>query len=488
MQMPDSVARIYDAVYGQGQLFNVDHPLESDPMHSQGARANSIAIAGGAFGDEGKGRIVDELCTAFARSAPRMIIYRWNGGANAGHTVIVEGQRVALHQLPSGSLHENATVVLGKGMVVHPGDLLAEIAHIRPLIAQRGHFDLHIDAQAVLSLDTHRAFEAALRDWARGGQGSTGRGIAPAYADVLFRHPVRVGDLLAEDWESRLGAHYDLYSALMRGLDADFAAAEVPALEGGPITVGTYTDFLRRISEQAAKLRDYIDTDVYRLVRDAWADETIPFVFEGAQAIGLDSRWGVYPDVTASDPTFDGIAHSTEGIVEPWRIAARAGAIKATYTSSVGSRRLPTMIDDELAHRIREDAHEYGATTRRPRDIAHIDLPCLRFFADVSRMQYLVLTHLDIAYPDAPIRVCTHYTDVNGDLAAYRPDQAHLDTVTPHYVELPSWDGAAVQGARRIEDLPREALQYVAFLTQALGVTPLMGTTGPQREAVIRWA
>lgn len=487
MQMPASIARIYDAVYTQGQLFDVDRPLASDPLHTPGTRANSIAIAGGAFGDEGKGRIVDELCTQFARTASRMVIYRWNGGANAGHTVIVGGKRVALHQLPSGSLHENATVVLGKGMVVHPGDLLTEIAHVQPLMAQGKRLDLHIDAQAVLSLDTHRAFEAALRDWATGGLGSTGRGIAPAYADVLFRHPVRVGDLLAADWEGRLGAHYDLYSALMRGLDADFSIAEVPSLAEGTGIVGSYTDFLRRISQQAEALRDYIDADTFRLIDSAWADESIPFVFEGAQAIGLDPRWGVYPDVTASDPTFDGIAYSTEGSVQPWRIGARAGAIKATYSSSVGSRRLPTQMDDTLAHRIREDAHEYGATTRRPRDIVHIDLPCLRFFADVSRMQYLVLTHLDIAYADTPIRVCTQYTDASGDIVPYRPNQAYLDAVTPHYIELPSWDGAGLQGARRLEDLPGEALRYIAFITQALGVMPIMGTTGPEREAVIRW-
>jgi adenylosuccinate synthase len=144
-------------------------------------------------------------------------------------------------------------------------------------------------------------------------------------------------------------------------------------------------------------------------------------------------------------------------------------------------------MDEALATRIREDAHEYGATTRRPRDIAHIDLPCLRFFVDVSQMQYLVLTHLDIAYADVPIRVCTHYTDAHGETAPYRPDQVYLNSMTPHYVELPSWEGAAVQGARHLHDLPAAALCYIAFLTQALGVTPLMATTGPERDAVIAW-
>ena len=122
---------------------------------------------------------------------------------------------------------------------------------------------------------------------------------------------------------------------------------------------------------------------------------------EVAQAVGLDPRYGVYPDVTASDPTFYGIIASTEGLVKTGQIAVRLATIKATYTSSVGTRRLPTMMEPELAARIREDAHEYGATTQRPRDIAYLDLPCLRFFADVSGATHLVLTHLDIAYPEA---------------------------------------------------------------------------------------
>jgi adenylosuccinate synthase len=516
---------LYEAVYQRGELFGVDTPAAADPLRRAHARPNSIAVAGGAFGDEGKGRIVDNWCARFnltpksplhsvERGLPeadtasrvsqslsksplsiemerglggevRMIIYRWNGGANAGHTVIVDGKRVALHQLPSGALHAGATVVLGKGMVVHPGDLLAEIESVRPLM--QGEFDLHIDAGATLALDTHRAFETVLHQWERGGRGSTGRGISPAYADLLLRHPVKVMDLCADDWDARVGRHYDLYSGFVGGLDVEIANVPVPTLTGGTIPVGTRAQFIERLGEQAAALRGYIDDDVHRMLREAWADERVPFVFEGAQAVGLDARWGVYPDITASDPTFDGIAAATEGIVLAQEIAVRACAIKATYTSSVGTRRLPTMMEAELAHRIREDAHEYGATTKRPRDIAYIDLPCLRFFARVSGCNALILTHLDIAYADVPIRVCTHYTDAAGELAPYRPDQAYLDTVTPHYVDLPSWDGAALNGATDLARLPRAALQYVAFLTQALGCAPLMGTTGAEREAVVSW-
>jgi adenylosuccinate synthase len=487
MLSPDTTQTLYQAVYERGERFGVDQPLSDNPFQRPGARRNSIAIAGGAFGDEGKGRIVDELCARFSTDQHRMMIYRWNGGANAGHTIIVGGQRIALHQLPSGALHAGATIVLGKGMVVHPGDLLAEIDSLRPLLSGRPPLDLHIDAQAVLSLDTHRAFEAALRDWASGGKGSTGRGISPAYADVLLRHPVRAGDLIASDWQERLGKHYDLYEALTKGLGGDLTSLRVPTLGTGKLMVGARETFLSRLQEQSAALRRYIKTDMHDTVRKAWTDTQTAFVFEGAQAAGLDPRWGVYPDITASDPTFSGISASTEGIVLADKVAVRAVALKATYTSSVGQRRLPTHMDEPLATRIREDAHEYGATTRRPRDIAYIDLPCLRFYADVAGANYVVLTHLDIAYTDVPIRVCTHYTDAHGGLAPYRPDQAYLNSVTPHYRELPSWDGKAVQGARRLEDLPAHALAYMAFLTQALDCPPLMATTGPEREAMISW-
>jgi adenylosuccinate synthase len=416
-----------------------------------------------------------------------MMIYRWNGGANAGHTIIVNGQRIALHQLPAGSLHNGATVVLGKGMVIHPGDLIAEIESIRPLIAGRESFDLRIDAQAVLALDTHRAFESALRAWESGGAGSTGRGISPAYADVLYRHPVRAGDLLTEVGNERLARHYDLYAAWMEGMGVSLADAQVATLQGEKIAVGSRADFLARLEGQGESLRRYIDPAAHRLIAQAWADEAIPFIFEGAQGIGLDPRWGVYPDITASDPTFDGIKHSTEGIVHARQIAVRAGALKATYTSSVGARRLPTQMPEGEAHRIREDAHEYGATTRRPRDIAYVDLPCLRFFAEVSDMNALILTHLDIAYPDTPIRICTHYADATSAVVPYRPDQEYLNSVVPQYVDLPSWDGRAVQGTRNLADLPLAALQYIAFLSHAIGCLPLMATTGPQREALIAW-
>lgn len=477
---------LHQSIYLQGDLHGIDRPLPMNPLinPAEGVRPNSIAVAGGAFGDEGKGRIVDELCARLGAGSQPVYVYRWNGGPNAGHTVIVGGTRIALHQLPSGALHENAHILLGKGMVIHPSDLVEEI---ETLLRLRGGaaLKLQIDEMAVLALDTHRAYEAALKAWESGGKGATGRGISPAYADVLYRHPMRVRDLASPDWVERLGRHYDLYEALIKGLGLPLAEVTVPALHRDPIPAGSREAFFTRLAEAREKLLPYVRPG--GLGAEVWWAGNAPAIFEGAQAIGLDPRFGVYPDITASDPTFSGILHSTEGVVAPERIAVRAGTIKATYTSSVGTRRLPTLMDEGLAHRIREDAHEYGATTRRPRDIAHIDLPCLRFFATVSSMTHLLLTHLDIAYSDSPLRVCTHYLNSTGEVVGYRPDQDYLNRVTPQYLELPSWDGQAVQGVRSLRDLPPAALQYIAFLSGALGVVPLMGTTGPERDSMISW-
>jgi len=487
--MSDPFAALYHAVYERGQLFGVDRPLPADPLRPtpSDVRPNSIAIGGGAFGDEGKGRVVDELCGILARRTSQVVVYRWNGGANAGHTVVVDDQRLALHQIPSGALHKAALGVLGKGMVIHPEDLLEESLQVaRAMDCEPSALALRVDTSAVLALDTHRAFETALKAWTSGGAGATGRGISPAYADVLLRHPVRVRDLLAEDWRERLSKHYALYAALINGLGAQIETISVPSLRGER-QVGTQADFLSRLEAPRAFLQN-IAADGYSYLAERWAmPEQYAFIFEGAQAIGLDPRFGVYPDVTASDPTFGGILSSTEGLIAPEQIAVRASTLKATYSSSVGTRHLPTHMPDPLAARIREDAHEYGATTRRPRDILYFDLPCLGYFARVSRTTHLVLTHLDIAYADMPIRVCTHYTDSSGAPMPYRPDQDYLNGLTAQFRDLPSWQGAALRNARHLADLPHTALQYIAFITQALGVTPLMATTGAQRDALISW-
>lgn len=443
-------------------------------------RNKSFAFCGGAFGDEGKGRVVDKFVSLYALRGP-VVVYRDNGGANAGHTIeFNNGTRLALHQLPSGVFVKNATVIAGKGMVLHPGDLLEEMEAIKKLSGGKIKAKILLDEMAVLSLDTHRIFEATLKNWALGGKGSTGRGIAPAYADILLRHPLRLRDLKPFNQE-KVKKHYQLYKALLVGLGQDLARIKIPILgKKEPVAVGGFSQFAARLTGQAKKLSPFI-ADVSCFLQKNWLDQKTAFIFEKGQAVGLDYRWGVYPDVTASDTTLDGIFASTEGFVNPAAIKFRAAVLKATYMSSVGTRRLPTVMAEPLAQRIRDDANEYGASTGRPRGIAWLDIPALKFFSRVGRVNCLVLTHLDIVYPKQLIQVCLDYR-IKDKSVSYRPDQEFLNKVEPRYIKFKPWPKEQLSRARRWQDLPQEAKRFINFLSQTMGLPVLMITTGPKRE------
>lgn len=447
-------------------------------------RPHSYAFCGGAFGDEGKGRIVDTYVEKAQRDGKKVIVYRDNGGSNAGHTVAFGSTKVALHQLLSGVFVDGAVNILGKDMVLHPSDLVAEISDVKQAAAGKLPATVYIDAEATLCLDTHRAFESALKDWQKGGSGSTGRGISPAYADVVYRHPIQMRDLAQWD-EEKLSKHYDMYAGLVSGLGGSMSEMNVARLHGTPEVLGSKKEFLERLKEESQVFVSWI-TDPSDLLQQYWNDTDTTFVFEKAQAVGLDKRWGMYPDVTASDCTFDGIYSSTRGIIDPDAIEVRAGVIKATYMSSVGSRTLPTAMEESLAERIREDAHEYGATTKRPRDIGYLDLVACRFYAQVGRMTHVALTHLDIAYPETPIKVGVRYTK-DGVEVPYKPDQHYLDTVTAKFEELASWDGAAVQTCTSVSELPKPAAEYIEFIKKSYRLPLLFASCGPKRGQEIHF-
>ena len=449
------------------------------------ARKDSIAFCGFVYGDEGKGRLVDEYVHEYSKTK-KVILYRDNGGSNAGHTVEVGDIRIALHQLPSGVFGKNTTIVLGKGMVIHPGDLLEEINQVKNVSGGNVTATIKIDIMATMSLDTHRAFEGVLKQWQEGGKGSTGRGISPAYSDILLRHPIRMRDLV--NWnEEKIRAHYKLYDAWIKGLGGNLASMDVNSLTGASnVKVGTEDEFIKRLKVQIDQLKVYVE-DVFDMLHAAWQNEKeYAFIFEKSQAIGLDPRFGVYPDVTASDTTFTGITSSTEGAIDAFEIENRTGVMKATYMSSVGARKLPSLVTGELADKIREDAKEYGATTKRPRDIAFLDLPALRFFAKVGYVTHLAATHMDIVYPNTPIKICVAY-ELNGKQVTYRPDQEFLLKVKPIYTELPTWDQKAIQLAKSYKEMPKEAQTFLEFLSKEIGLPFLMVTTGPKREQSIRF-
>ncbi|MDD4938064.1 MAG: adenylosuccinate synthetase [Candidatus Shapirobacteria bacterium] len=446
-------------------------------------RENSYAYCGGQYGDEGKGKEVDQKVTEKCLAGKKVIVYRDNGGANAGHTVELEnGDRLVMHLLPSGVLNEEATVVLGKEMVIHPSDLIHEIDNIR----EGNHSKLAkimVDEMAILSLDTHRAFEDIQKKRTGGGNGSTGRGIGPTYADVVYRHPLRMRDLINFD-EAKLRNHYQYYKDTIRGLvNTELENIEVVYGRNEKREVGNEDSFIEQLKKESAMLKPFV-SDVYDFIKESWNDESKVFIFEKAQSIGLDSRWGVYPDVTASNTCFDGIYSSTYGIVNPNEIKVRSAVVKATYMSSVGSRKLPTVMEKYLAEKIRVDAYEFGSTTGRPRDIAYIDMPTMRFFANVGNINDLTVTHMDIVYPETPIKVCNEYY-IGNKVVDYRPEQEFLLKVKPHYIELPTWDKEAIRRATIYSEIPQTAKEYIQYMEDELKARVSTITTGPKRDQTI---
>lgn len=440
-------------------------------------RKNSIAFCGANWGDEGKGKIVDQISDA-------KVFFRDNGGSNAGHTVELDnGEKIKLHHLPSGISKVNSTVVLGKNMVIHPKELVHEISEATKFFNNE-IANIKIDENALLCLDTHRAFEQALKERKNGCLGSTGRGIGPAYVDQINRFPLTMKDLL--NWnETKIKEHYNLYKCLVSGFNKDISKSEICFGDSKEkFVVGTEEEFVNNLKTQVEFLKQYIE-DIYDFLKTSWEDESITFIFEKAQGVGLDLRWGVYPDVTSSNTCFDGFKASTYGIVDPLEIEKRVGVDKGTYASSVGSRKLPAQMPEEEADLFREYGHEYGATTGRPRDMIYKDLVSLRFYIKNGDINSLAMTHLDSVFPNIPVKICTEY-QINGKKVEYRPDQEFLNKVTPIYVELPTWDREKIQQAKTFNDMPKEAQDFVRFVEREINIPVSYLTNGPQRSQVIK--
>ena len=453
-------------------------------LNKKGRRPNSVAVIGAFFGDEGKGRITDEIADYFLnkKGFKKIVLYRDNGGANAGHTISHDGKKISLHQIGSGILHKGAHVVLGKGMVIHPSDLLEEIEEIKEVFEFKElPSKLMIDEMATLSLDTHRAFESVLKNnksHLLGSSASTNRGISPAYVDILFRLSLTLRDLSKRNWKVLFSEHYDRYNKLVKGFGYELKDITIQRYKGREYKVGSKNKFLNDLEKSRKLLKPYV-SNVYDFVKKEWNSDT-PFIFEKAQAIGLDYRWGVYPDISVSNCCLDGITYSTEGIIDSNDISARLGVIKSTYSSSVGKRIVPTLMEEKYAKRIREDANEYGATTKRPRDILYTDLVMLKYFCKASNIEEIVYTHMDIVYDD-PIKLCTKYKKDN-KYVEYRPDQEHMIGIEPVYKEFKPWEKEELRKLRSKKGFSNPLNKFIEYISEYTDTKPVMITYGPDRN------
>jgi adenylosuccinate synthase len=419
-----------------------------------------IVIVGAQWGDEGKGKVVDLLAER------AQLVIRFQGGNNAGHTIVRDGEEFKFHLIPSGILYPRLVCAIGNGVVLDPRVLLDEIESLK----RRGVdvSNLKISANAHLIMPYHVLIDQAGE--ARLGSrriGTTRRGIGPCYADKASRLGIRVQDLLDEKiLRKKIAAAMEPKTLLLR------PHAKDPMLDLHTMTE-EYVTFGHR-------LEPYI-TDTALLCYDSLQrGDTV--VFEGAQATLLDIDHGTYPFVTSSNPVA-GAACVGAG-VGPTSIDEVWGVAKA-YMTRVGEGPFPTELSDEIGAHLLERGHEYGTTTGRQRRCGWIDLVALRYAARINGLTSLAITKLDVLSDLDRLRVCTSYRNVEGATFEEFPyHQSILHGAQPVYEEFPGFDDE-IGSCRSPDDLPRRAREYLDFISDFVGVPIRLVGVGPQRDQIV---
>ena len=422
--------------------------------------SRAVVVVGVQWGDEGKGKVVDALAAGFD------IVARYQGGANAGHTVVVDGRKFVLQLLPTGIVREDRTAVIGNGVVIDPEALACEVKRLEDGGVQVGN-RLLISDRAHLILPYHRSHEIAA-EAARGGAkiGTTSKGIGPTYEDKAGRRGLRTSDLRNPDSFRR--------KCLEVVAEKDRLAAALFA-----DATGDGGGWIERYLEIAEQIVPRL-TDVSVFLNEA-LDRGERVLFEGAQGTMLDLDHGTYPFVTSSSAAAGGASTGTG--VGPTRLGAVIGVSKA-YATRVGSGPFPTEASGADAEKIRERGGEYGAVTGRPRRCGWFDVVAARYSTRVNHLAALVITKLDILDHLAEIPVGVEY-ESNGQPGTSVPaDPAAFEHVKVRYTTLPGWQQSTF-GLQDYDRLPRRAQEYLAFISREVGVPLAMISTGPQRDQTI---
>jgi adenylosuccinate synthase len=420
----------------------------------------SIVIVGAQWGDEGKGKITDLL----AEKAD--VVVRFQGGNNAGHTIVRGDEVYKLHLMPSGILYPGKLCVIGNGVVIDPKVITEEIVELGRRGIDVG--GLRISANAHLIMPYHKLLDQ--EGEARLGKlqiGTTKRGIGPCYADKASRLGIRVQDLLDEKiLRQKIYAALEPKRQLLRPYEKD------PIIDLQTM-VREYRAFGQRLSPYIA--------DAPPIIWDA-LDRGHLVVFEGAQGALLDIDHGTYPFVTSSNPVAGsatiGAGVGPKDLDEVWGVAK-------AYATRVGAGPFASELDDELGERLREAGGEYGTTTGRPRRTGWIDLVALRYAARINGLTALAITKLDVLSGIGPLQVATRYRGPEGaEFDTFPYHQSILHKSTAVYEQLPGWD-EDITGVRRFEDLPQTAQDYLKYIETFVGVPIVLVGVGPARDQVI---
>ena len=421
----------------------------------------NVAVIGAQWGDEGKGKVVD----LFSQNAD--IVVRFQGGNNAGHTLVVNGVKTVLHLVPSGALHPDKFCVIGNGVVIDPEVLLGEIARLK----EKGHLLddslLRISEEAHLIMPYHKAIDRAReRLRGKGKIGTTGRGIGPAYEDKVARVGIRLIDLLEEDtFYEKLRANLEEKNIYLKTVlkEKTMSFNEIH---------GTYCAYRE-------SLRGYVTNTGLFLERQIKAGKKV--LFEGAQGTLLDVDHGTYPFVTSSN-TVIGEACTGTG-VGPQNIHQVIGISKA-YTTRVGSGPFPTELKGPEGKKLAKDGDEFGATTGRPRRCGWFDAVGVRHAARINGITGLALTKLDVLTGFKKIKICTAYRCEGEIYHDFSSSLRVMKNAKPVWEELDGWD-APLSSARKLADLPINAQRYIRRLEEILETKMVLASVGPSREQTI---
>ncbi len=418
-----------------------------------------IAIVGGQWGDEGKGKVIDLL------AEKARVVARFSGGDNAGHTVINPYGEFRLHLVPSGIFYPQVTCIISNGVVINPAVLLEEIDDLHNHGV--GTSRLFISARAHLIMPYHTILDGLEEERRnKGALGTTRRGIGPAFADKVARLGIRAGDLLDRDifW-GRLSAALEFKNIILTKV------YQVSPLSAEEI-YGQYCHY-------GEQLAPFI-RETSSIIREAAAKGEL-VLLEGAQGALLDTDFGTYPYVTSSSP-LAGASCIGAGL-GPMQIDRVVGIFKA-YNTRVGAGPMPTELKDEIGDLIREKAREYGATTGRPRRCGWFDAVAGRFSVQINGLSDIALTHLDIYDGFSSIKICTAYKFNDEVLTSFPSDIAILEKCQPVYEELDGWQ-ESISGIRNFEKLPTGARNYVSRLEDLLSCPISLVSLGPNRRQII---
>lgn len=418
---------------------------------------NTVVVIGSQWGDEGKGKITNYL------SERADVVVRYQGGDNAGHTICFGGETYKLHLIPSGIFNPNIKNVIGNGVVLNPKNFKTELEGLKALGFECNN--LYISERAQVIFDYHLVLDGLNENKLGPNKiGTTKKGIGPAYTDKVSRQGFRIADLVASDFKEK-------YKLALEAKNN-----EIVALGGEKID---YEKSLKEYMELADYIKPYISDTISLLDEEYKQGKKI--LFEGAQGALLDIDFGTYPFVTSSNPTTGGASTGTG--LAPNKIKEVIGIVKA-YTTRVGAGAFPTEQDNEIGSIIREKAHEYGTTTKRPRRVGWLDAVVLKYSATINGLTGISLMLLDILSELDEIKICTSY-NLNGKVIKTVPARNDdFSMCEPNYITMPGWH-EDITKCTTFEELPENAKKYIEKIEELTGVDVVFVSVGAGREQTI---